>query len=337
MPQLLVTTSNTPPRVLQSPDKNLIISKAEVFVQSEQTVYATIQMKPNMPSVGTGGYSPQDMPWQTQQGSTGSSVGTGAHSRSPNPEDTSAQSSEIYSAVAVHVPAEQNEDFQQAINDNRETSNPPLSSSGESWDKGEINQKLTSYGEQPLSDLNPGERNPAKPLLLHAVRDTNGQLMLPSLILQLQSSAGDTVSPLNPERKPLLSDLIDTKERPSLASLQSFDGSEWSDSGCDDSSVNTPTQPYCNTHYCPSPYIHQGCQKTPCSDAIFESGYKQNWMPAILLGSASKDSCEYRRTNYRWTWTSPKKEEEGEEDEDRGGEEESRQILLEGWGLQIQD
>nr|WEY35871.1 interleukin 22 receptor subunit alpha-1 [Sebastes schlegelii] len=294
MPDLLVSSSFcvSPPRVLQSTDTNLIISKAEICVQCDQTVYATIRMKPNMPSVGPGGYSPQDIPCQPGQDSSGSSVGTGARSPTPNQEDTSAQSSEIYSVIAVHP------------------------------------------------DLDPCESNPARPLQLQTVRDADGQLVLPSLIFQLQNSTDDAVSSLNPERKPLLSDLIDSKmEGPTLASLKSFDGSEWSDSGCDDSTVTTPTQPYCNTNYCPSqpisPYFHQGCQNTPPSDAIFELGYKQNGMPAILLETATKDSCEYRKTDYRWTWTGPKKEEEGDEDEHRGGEE--GQTLLGGLMVQIQE
>ncbi|XP_044064350.1 interferon lambda receptor 1 isoform X2 [Siniperca chuatsi] len=338
IPQQLVPIPSTSPRVMQSPDSNVIISKLEVCVQSDKTVYAMIRVKPNVRPVEVGGYSPQDIPCQAWQGSIGSSVGTGAHSPAPRPKDTSAQS-EIYSVVAVHVPAEKDQDFQQATIEGRGTSNLPLSSSGESWDKGETGPKLTSHGAPPLLNLDACESNPDKPLLLQTVRDTNGQLMLPLLTFQLQSSTGDTVSPLNSERRPLLSDLIDTKkEGPSLASLQSLDSSEWSDSGCDDSTVNTPTQSYCNTHYSPSqpvPDFHQGCQNTPCSDAIFESGYKQNWMPAILLGTASKDSCEYRRTSYPWTMTGSKKEEEGEED--RGGEESSRQILLGGWVVQMKE
>ncbi|XP_068426894.1 interferon lambda receptor 1 [Clinocottus analis] len=323
----------TPTRVLQFPDRKLIISIPEICIENHQTVYATIRMKPNMPSVPSGGYSPQDNLCQVWQGGTGSSFGTGERSLTTNPEDTSAQSSEIYSVVAVH---EHNEDVQQAINDNRETSNPPMSSSGESWDKAAVSPRLTAHGLQPLPHPDPHESNPARPLLLQTVRDSDGQLLLPSLIFLLQNSTDDTVPPLNPERKPLLSDLIDSKtERPSLASLKSFDGSELSDSGCDDSTVTTPIQTYCNTHYSPSqlvaPYFLQGWKNTPSSDAVLEAGYKQNKQL-----SASTDSCEYRMTDYLRTWTGPKKEEEGEEDEDRG-EEETRQILLGSWVVQIQE
>ncbi|XP_059195077.1 interferon lambda receptor 1 [Centropristis striata] len=337
MPELLVKFPSSQTGVLKSPDRNLIISKPEFCVQNEKTIYATIQVKPFKPPVGPGGYSPQDIACSDWEDSTGSSVATGPHSATSNPQDTSNQSSEIYSLVTVHVPAEHNEVLQQAPSGRRETSNPPLCSSGESWDKGGSGPKLTSHGVKPLPDPEPCESDPAGPLLLRTERDTNGQLVLPSFTFQLQSGTDDTISPLNSERKPLLSDLIDSKkEGPLLASLQSFDGSEWSDSGLDDSSVHTPTQPYCNSNFSPSqpvtPYFQQS---PPPSDAMFESGYKDNWIPATILGNPSKDSCEYNRTNYPWTWTCPRKEEE--EGEANEGEERSRSYILGGWGLQIQD
>ncbi|XP_022620114.1 uncharacterized protein LOC111235828 isoform X2 [Seriola dumerili] len=295
IPKSLKTISGTPGKVLQSPSSPITISKAVVSNgPSEQTLYAKILVKQSETSVRPGGYAPQDIPSQDWEGSTVSSVGTGAHSSSPNPQNTSAQSSEIYSAVVVHVPAEEKEDFQQATTEDRGTRNPPLLSSEELWDKGGTTPNLMLYGKQASPHLDACESNPAMPLLLHTVRDTNGQLMLPSLTLQLESSTDDIVSSLNPERKPLLSDLIDyNKEGPTLASLQSFDSSElWSDSGCDDSTENTPTQTYSNAHYFPSQpvvnYFQQQCQNTPSSDAIFESGYKQNWIPAITLAAASK-------------------------------------------------
>lgn len=329
-----IITSSALPRVLQPPDQNLNISKLVVCPQSDRTIYATIQVKPNVPSVGVGGYSPQDIPCQPWQDSSESSVDRDAHSPTPNPEDTSAQSSEIYSVVAVHVPTNEN-DFQQATTKDTETSNLPLFSSGERWDKGGMSEW---NGVPPLPVPYSFDSNPDRPLLLHTVRDSDGKLVLPSLTFGLQSSTGD------PQRKPLLSDLINsTTEGPSLASLQSFDCSEWSDSGCDDSTLDTPTQPYCNTHYCPSqpvvPKFQQGCLNTPSSDDILESGYKQNWMPAIFLETASKHSCEYGRTNYPCTWTGVKKEEEGEEEEDIGGEERSRprEIIPGDWVVQIQE
>ncbi|XP_018555580.1 interferon lambda receptor 1 [Lates calcarifer] len=339
MPQSLVPPSGTPCRVMKTPDRHIMISKAVVNTPSDQTVYATIQVKPNFPSVSTGGYSPQDIPWQD---STESSVGTGTHNPNPNPQDTSTQSSEIYSAVAVQVCTVESEDFQPSTTEDREMRNlPPTTSTGEPWKKCGVTPNLKTCVVPPVADQDACESSPAGPLLLHTVRDPNGQLVLPSLTL-LQRNTGDTVSPLNPERKPLLTDLIDSKnEGPSLVSLRSFDSSEWSDSGCDDSTVNTPTQPYCHTHYNPSQPVvsgyHRQCQDTPTSDATFDSGYKRNWMPAVFHEAASKYSCEYRRTNYPWTWTVPKEEEESEGDEDRGREDRSTQFLLGGWMLQIQE
>ncbi|XP_034554593.1 interferon lambda receptor 1 [Notolabrus celidotus] len=333
-PQLLVTPFNSPPRVLEFPDKNIIISKPEFNTsQGEQTVYTTIQSKPNQQSTGTGGYSPQDIPCPAWQDSDESSISTGTQSLTSNPRDTSNQSSEIYSVVAVHVPAEESTDSQPDTTENR---NFLLSSSEESWGKGGTSPNLTTHGVPPLPVLDPYESKAGMPLQLHTVRDSNGQLMLPSLTLQLQSNTGDR------ERKPLLSDIIDSsKEGPSLASLHSFDSSEWSDSGCDDSSVNTPTRPYCNTNFSPSqpvvPYLQQGCQSTPSSDAMFETGYKQSWMPAVLHEITSKDSCGYLRTNNQCTWTRSKTEEEDEEEDEQGQEDSSREILLGGWGLKINE
>nr|XP_046254372.1 uncharacterized protein LOC124064190 [Scatophagus argus] len=334
IPHKLVTTSSIPPSVLQSLDSDIIISKPEFCSQSEKTVYAQIRTKPTVSSAGVGGYSPQDTPCQAWQDTSGSSVDTGAHSSAPIPEDTSAQSSENYGAVVAHVPTEE-KDFQQATIKDRATSNTPLISSGGSWDKGGISPKLTSHGVPPIHNPGPFD-NPNRPILLHAVRDSNGQLILPSLIFQLESSTGDT------QRKPLLSDLIDSQgEGPSLASLQSLDGSEWSDSECDNSTLNTPTQLYCNTHYSPSqpvaPDSWPGCQNTPSNGDISESDYKQNWISAICLENKVKYHCEYRKTNCQWTWADPKREEEREEEEDRGGEEGSRPILLGDWAVKIQE
>ncbi|CAK6964318.1 interferon lambda receptor 1 [Scomber scombrus] len=335
MPQSLVTNFDNLPKVLRSPDRNLILSKPVVCTQSDQTV--EVQAKPNVTQARFGGYSPQDIPHQLWQDSTGSSDGTGVHSPMSNQQDTSAHSSEIYSSVAVHVPAEDNEDLQQVNMEDRKSSDLPLSSNRDSWDKSETSPKLISHGAVPLPNLDACESDP---LLLQTERDINGQLILPSFTFQLQSTTDGTESPTKPERKPLLSDLIVSEnEGPSLASLQRLDSSEWSDSGCDDSSVNTPTQFYCNTYYFPNqPVVPDSLQRqpsTPCSDGIFESGYKQKWVPAIVLETTAKDNCEYSRINF--SGICPKKEEEGEEDEDSASEEASGQIFLDDWVVQIQE
>lgn len=292
MTQELITTLGNP-KILQEPDKNLVISPVEICPQRDEIFYAKIQMNTNGPSVRSGGYSPQDIPCR----------------------DTSTQSSDNYGAVAVQVPPEENEDFQQAVTEHRETSHPPVS--------------------PLLPDGDSCDSNPAGKLLIHTVRDISGKLVLPLFNFQLQSSNGDTVSPAYPERKPLLSDLTDSKDESSLASLASLDSSEWSDSGCDDS---TPTPLYCNTHSFPSqpavPDSDKICQITPSSDATFESTYQQNWMPELFCGPSTIDSCI--RTNYMWTCTGSKMEPH-EEIEDSEGAEQSKLILLGSWTLQIQE
>lgn len=319
MPKHLVPTSSPLPPVLEFVDGNLSISR--LVVCHKTTADPKIPERPNVPPVGVGGYSPQD--FLACQGSTpctfSSSVGTGAHSLTPNSEATSSQSSEIYSVVAVQVPLEEQVTAQ----------NPLLSSSGESWDEG---LKLIPRGVPPLPDPDPRDSDQVGPLVLRTVRDNNGKLVLSSLTLQLQSHTGDT------ETKPLISDPIhSTREGPSLASLFISDCSEC-DSGCD-STLNTPTHPYCNTHYFLSqpvdPNFHQGSQNTLLSnDASSESGYKQNWMPAILVNPSSSG---YRGTHFPQTWIGLKEEEEGEEEEDRRGEEGPGKTLLGGWMVQVQE
>ncbi|XP_028281978.1 interferon lambda receptor 1 [Parambassis ranga] len=332
IPQALKIHSGTH-KVPLFPDKNLIISKIAQGSQTDQITYAKIQAMANVSSTGSGGYSPQDIPCHAWQDSSGSCVGSGAHTTTPQVEDTSAQSSEIYVAVANHIPAEEQEDFQQATTEHRETSQPGAAS-GESWDTGWVRPQLTFSEAPTLPDVDPCESSSARPLLLNTVRDNKGQLVLPLLSVQFHSGSGETASPLTPDRKPLLSDILDSFDEPSLAPLQRFDSS---DSGCDD--CDTPTHQYCNSHYHPSqPYFHQGCSGTQSNNGAFESGYKQNWMPAILCGHSSTDSCEYRRTNSPWNWTASQMEEEneeGEEDEGRGGDGKSNQIVLGKWIVQI--
>ncbi|XP_068613746.1 interferon lambda receptor 1 [Brachionichthys hirsutus] len=324
MPQHLALTSVTQPRILQSLDKNLILSKPEFCTRSDQTVYATILVRPNVSSVGVGGYSPQDIPCRVWQGSDGSSVVTGAHGSSPNPEDVSAQSSDIYSVVAV--PPEDG-DIQQATIAGREATNQPLLCSYP--DKAGLSAKLSSHGVAQLPAPHRFDSDPARTLLLDAVRDDNGQLVLHSLAFQLQSCPEDT------GRKLLLSDLIESKKEGT--SLHSSDSSEWSDSGCDDGALNSPVESYCSTRRRASQlavsYLRQERRSAPSGDAC-ETGYKQNWMPAVVPGPASRDGSEYERTNCSWAWSSLRNKDEGEEEEDRG-EERSMETLLGGWVLEM--
>ncbi|CAB1429127.1 unnamed protein product [Pleuronectes platessa] len=314
MPGSLGTTSGTSKhQVLQPPDVRIIISTPVVCI-------------PHVSSDSRVGYSPQDMPFQAWQDSTGTSEDTGEHSPTSNHPETSGQSSGIYSSVAVQIPADGNPGVQQVTTDHTVSRNLP--SRSQPWDKGGI--KPVSHGVPRLPDPDACESNAT--IHLHTLRGTNGQLVLPSLAPQLPSYTG---------RTPLLSSLIfSTEERPLLASLHSFDSS---DSGCDDCTVNSPTQPYANSHYIashvPAPHLNLQCQDAPSCDAIFESGYKQNWLPQIPHEAASKDICGDTRTNYRRNRTPPKEEEEeegGEEDDDRG-EEGSRPIVLERWLVRVQE
>lgn len=268
-------------KILQNPDKDLIISPVEVCPQTEEYIYRRkIQTNPNGPSVRSGGYSPQDIACL----------------------DTSTQSSDNYGAVAVQVAHEENEVIEQAVTEHRETSHTPVS--------GGASPKLPSHDAPLLPDRDTCDSNPAGKLLLHTVRDISGKLVLPIFDFHLQSDDGDTVSPAHPERKPLLSDLIDSKDESSLASLASSDSSEWSDSGCDDSTMTTPIHLYCNTHSSPFQAVvsdsDEGCQSTPSSDGTFEAAYKQNWMPELFCEGSAIDSCI--RTNYMWTCTGSKME-----------------------------
>lgn len=328
-----MVTSGAAPRVLPPQDKGLSISRMDVVSVAEKTLYATIQVKQHVPSVGEGGYSPQDIPSQAWQDDPGSSVE--AERPASNSRNTSGQSSVVYSSVAVHVP-DQEEDVPQtsAIKD---TNNSPLFSRRDGCTHGGMSPKLSSHEAPQLNLPVTFDSNPADstPLLLHAVRNSSGELELPALTLQLLGNTEDW------QRKPLLSDLINCKTE-SLSSVLSPDGSEESDSGCDDSTLNSPMQPYCNGHYCPSgpvvPDFQQGRLITSSSDDVLESGYKQNWMPANFL--QSEHSCEYTAgTNYAPTWSGLKKDEEDEEDEALAGEElcSPSEILLGDWMVQIHE
>ncbi|XP_076016984.1 interferon lambda receptor 1 isoform X2 [Genypterus blacodes] len=325
-PISLVATFSIPPSVSQPPDKNICISKAEFCSQTDQTVYSTIRVKPSVPSVTLGGYSPQDTVPAPPGGFHSSN---GAHS-SASCQDTSMQS--LASYAQVHIPADEEDNFQQDADeesDGVDLSLPPVPGQSR-WDQGDT--KLASYSAPQLPDLN---CNKAGPLLLNTVRDPNGQLMLPTLFIELQNS---TVSPSDQEGKSLLSDLMDPRKGPpSLSSLHSLEDSGWSDSGCDQSTGNTPTQLYCNSHFSSTqpllPSFHVGSGSTGSTDETLGPGYKQNWMPAIYFGKAPGNSLEHGRTNPHWTWTDPKKQEEAEEET----EVTASHNLLGGWMVHIQE
>lgn len=315
------------PNILHVPDQNYsIISKPMISTPtSDPIVYATIRPVSNSSS---GGYSSQDIPCQPLDGSAVSSVRTMEECSALNQRSTSSQSSDIYSSVAVHVSDVESEASQ--LHTHGKSSNLPLSSSIQNWNGGQTSPKLTSHGPGTFLSVDDFENNEGGQLLLPTKRDANGQLTLPLLILPFQSSTDGSV--FNLEQKTLLSDLIDTStEGPSLSELQRFDSV---DSGCDDTTVNTPTQSYCNTHYCPHetplPGLQSGCVKTLSSDINIQSGYKQNWMPEMLLGTQSQANGAYRRTDLP-----PAETVEG--NEDAVSLEGSRHFFLGDWLVEIQE
>ncbi|RVE62929.1 hypothetical protein OJAV_G00162690 [Oryzias javanicus] len=199
------------------------------------------------------------------QGSASSSVG-------PNLVETTAQSAEIYGAVAVQVEAEDSNGFYQASHQPVASQHSLLVTPGSS------KRSRDTAGAPQFTDLEASVNNR---LVLNTVRNDNGQLVLSSLDFQFQTDCADAGSLVNPERKPLLPYLLQCPDGPSLESLQSIESSEGVDSGCEISTVNTPTSPYCNTHYTPSHHdlsYFRRSQTTPST--VFESNYnKQTWMP----------------------------------------------------------
>lgn len=226
----------------------------------DKTDYATI---PTKTPVRPGGYSPQENACL----STGSSMDTSSHRAGSNHNDTSGQSTDNYGEVVVQV-LPVNENVEQGATQHGQTSHQPYSN--RHFFPRVNGEELASF--RAPSDLDPYERKTDNSLLLKSVWNHHGE------------------SPVNSEKTLLLSDVIILKDGTSL------DSSEWSDSGCDDSTITTPTHPYCNTHYSPSqpPEFHQS---TISGESICESGYKRNWMPPIFCGDVHIDSCNYRRTN----------------------------------------
>ncbi|MEQ2250603.1 hypothetical protein ILYODFUR_002664 [Ilyodon furcidens] len=263
MPEALVIPSQEC-KVLRPQDKNLRISEVSFGINSDIMVQTKIKVEPDIVPNESEGYSPQINPWTICQ---------------HNP-DTSAQSSESYAAVAVQTQDKRNErNLHQVGIVNRQTIQPTWPCSEE-----ETKDKGAQLPKFNLSESDPEQQ----PLVLNTVRNKEGQLLLTPFTFQLQSSPDDIELQMNRERKPLLSDLFDCQDGSSFTILERLDSSDGRDSGCYDSTINTPTSSYCNTSYSPSetmvPGFLQECQTTIPGDAIFQSGYKQNWMPVILPG-----------------------------------------------------
>lgn len=308
--------------VLQHPDKDLIISEIFFVTKIDQTIYNPVQVKSKVSPHRFGGYSPQDTPCHICMCNTGSPRRT--PEMAPDSEDTSVPFSESYGAVAVH----DREEFQQFVYNNSTSPSPVYTNRQGNWGGGGMIPKLIPCGTPQLPHSESSEDRLGNTMVLHAVRDINRELILPLFRCPSEDSTGDTVSQMNPERKPLLSDPMDL-QGVSLTCLQRSDSSDWTDSGCDDSIVNTPTNLYYNTTYFVSqkagPDLHKGCDALRLNDVVTETGYKQNWVPETHHKPESTD----------WTSISPKMDEEIEDDEGTSMED-SGQSLLGHWDIKIQ-
>lgn len=273
---------------------------------------STVQVKPGMPSASLGGYSPQDLPWQIWQDS---SIDTATLSLTSDSEDTSAQSSVSYSAVAPPEPTED----QGAFND-PEISKLPFP--GAECGSNHGMTSVTASHRSSLSVPDSLDSDPSRPLLLHV--DSEGKPVLPFWSSQFQSSTG------NLQRGPLLSDLINsTMEQPPLLNLDDTELSE-----CGDSMITAATQMH-DSHYTQSqtviPYLHQGSLNSSSTDDRSESCYKQNWIPEV-------NSNDDRKTDYLRSWNGLRNEDrEAKEDREELERSQLSEHFLGNWLLQIQD
>lgn len=311
--------------MLQLQNEATGISELVVSLGNVERDTAAIHRKQSVPSASLGGYSPQDIPCQIWEYS---STDTTVLCPTSDTKDNSAQSSVSYGAVVVHDPTEDQGAIKNPRISNRQ--NLLLEECGS-------NHAITSVSAlhtgSPLSVQDNLDSDPSRPLLLHTVRDSNGNLVLPFPSFQFQSSSADL------QRRPPHSDLIDsTMGQTSLLSLLILDGTE---SDCDDGIVTSPTQTYCNSHYhhthvgIPSP--HQVNLNSSPTDGTAESCYMQNWIPEVNVETVSMHS-NFDLTDYPCTWNGLKREQvETEEDEKEPESFPLREHFLGNWAIHVQD
>ncbi|XP_061771156.1 interferon lambda receptor 1 [Nerophis ophidion] len=283
-------TPTTVSNIGQPAEMNDFISKAMVCTQSEQIdLDKCARPRPDGPFVGPGGYSPQEVssqPWPCSVSSLPERL---------NRPDVTSQCSVIYSSVARAVPTEDKEPASVVLEDG---ANPLLPRDFQS-----------PAGVEDCDDHGDG------PLLLQTVRDANGRLQLPSLALELERS---TIEHPEPDRKPLLSDLLFSAEDVSSSTL--LQRSESTDSGCEDGTLNPPDLPYGYPAHLP--YLRGTLPSffpsmNIASSGVHPSGYEQNGLPSL-------QDCEIR--NCAGT--------QSNDIEDKGSDD---GIFLKGWGLQIRE
>lgn len=298
--------SKTPTKVLQPQNDTISISELTVYPQKAKRDPASL-----------GGYCTQDIPCEIWEDY---SVDTAA------PEDSSTQSSVSYSGVVVHEPNK----GQGAFTDSGLNDKLAFLGVECGGDHG-LTSLMASHTGSPSSVRDRLDSDPSRPLLLHTVRDSGGNLVLPCPF-QFQSSTADL------QRRPLLSDLLDSKmDQPS--SLNS-DDTEFSE--CD-ATMATPTQMYCNSNY-PQfrggiPNVHQENFNSSSIDGTSESCYKQNWIPEVNVETVSMHSdCDTRTNVYARSWAGLKNEEsEPEEDSAELKRFQLSKPFLGHWVIQIQD
>ncbi|XP_028325462.1 interferon lambda receptor 1 [Gouania willdenowi] len=319
---LVASTGNQD--ILRFPDNNLVISKL-VISESEKTVYAKILVNPISSSPGVVPYSPQEIPRPSWQDMVGSSSPT------PDAGNKSSQFSEIYSSVAHNVPDEEKDEEVEQVEEDMETNHTPVAVSDESLDDNSRSLKPTSQHVSTVPDRSTVENNPDNQIILHTFRDTEGNLVFPSLGFESHGRTGDAESSLTAERKPLSSEHLNSNGGPLFASSKS---SECSDSGCDDSTFNTPTDLFCNTNYFPatvySPSMHLEPQSRLLGNGSLGTDYKPNWTLSVHHDPAEA-------LNYPFAWNGDRMEDEVRGHEGNMEEEDVTEILLGNWKLQVQE
>lgn len=317
LPQII---TKTPTKVLLPQNETINISELRLYPQNVKRGCSSVQIKPGLPSVSLGGYSPQDLPWQIFQDS---SVDTAALSMTS--DSTSAWSSVSYSAVLPREPAEDQGAFNMP-----EISNKLPFPGAECESHAGMASVTVSHPGPPLCVQDCLESDLSRPLVLRIAQNSEGILVLPFWSSQFQSS------PVNHQRIPLLSDLKNTAmEQPSLPNL---DDAELSDGG--DGMLTAPTQTHdsCYTQsHTVIPALYQGGLTSPSIGAGTESCYKQNWIPKVNIDTVSMHS-DGDRTDYQCSWSGFRKEdgEAKEEREELKGSQLSEHFLG-NWLLEIQD
>ncbi|CAL8249014.1 unnamed protein product [Lota lota] len=168
----------------------------------------------------------------------------------------------------------------------------------------------------------PGD-NPAGTLVLPAVRNPQGELMLSMLAFQSQASGEEEEE--EEEEKLLVNAGYKAQGPPRLLlSLNSMGMSEDWDSECDQSATNTPSQFSVISGGSPTRAFPAGLW-SPDPDPT-ASGYKQNWF------TVGETPCGYTMGHRPRTQPEEVGEEEEEEEEQGDG-----QVFLRGWLVRVQE